>query len=153
MILAHPFRFYPSPLSLLYPRSWHEPGDWPPERLAEHPLFALVDAVEAWNYRATVAQNELAEACARLRGLPLVGGSDSHAPNDIGRFATEFDGDVSSVNEMIAAIRAHRCRVVALGADGRYQPRLAPSPLGEGAAGEAQRLGEGGFRPVRADLA
>ena len=34
MILAHPFRFYPSPLSLLYPRAWHEPGEWPPERLA-----------------------------------------------------------------------------------------------------------------------
>ncbi len=122
MILAHPFRFYPSPLSLLYPRSWHEPGEWPPERLAEHQLFALVDAVEAWNYRATVAQNELAEACARFRGLPVVGGSDSHAPNDIGRFATEFDGDIPSVSEMIAAIRAGRCRAVALGAEGRYRP-------------------------------
>jgi predicted metal-dependent phosphoesterase TrpH len=122
MILAHPFRFYPSTLSLLYPRAWHEPGEWPPERLAEHPLFDLVDAVEAWNYRATPAQNELAEACARVRGLPIVAGSDSHSAEAIGRYATEFDDEIRTVEEMMAAIRGGRCRAVALADDGRYQP-------------------------------
>jgi hypothetical protein len=122
MILAHPFRFYPSPLSLLYPRAWHEPGEWPPERLAEHRLFDLVDAVEAWNYRATPAQNELAEACARIRGLPIVAGSDSHAPEDVGRYATEFEDDIRSLDQLMAAIRAGRCRPVELTATGAYRP-------------------------------
>lgn len=122
MILAHPFRFYPSSLSLLYPRDWHEPGQWPPERLAEHPLFGLVDAVEAWNYRATPAQNELAETCARLRGLPIVGGSDSHAADAVGRYATRFDDDIRSTEELVAAIRTGRCQPVELTASGEYRP-------------------------------
>lgn len=123
MILAHPFRFYPSALSLLYPRSWHEPGEWPPERLAEHPLFGLVDAVEAWNYRVMDEQNELAETCARLRGLPIVGGSDSHAPENVGRYATEFEDDIRTRDELMTAIRAGRCRPVELTETGAYRPR------------------------------
>ncbi|MEZ4481677.1 MAG: PHP-associated domain-containing protein [Dehalococcoidia bacterium] len=131
MILAHPFRFYPSPLSLLYPREWHEPGEWPPERLAEHPLFDLVDAVEAWTYRATREQNELAARCARIRDLPIVAGSDSHAPEDVGRFATEFADTVESVEALIAAIRSGRGVPVELTSAGSYvpleQPVRAPS--------------------------
>ena len=120
MILAHPFRFYPSPLSLLYPREWHEPGQWPDERLAEHRLFDLVDAVEAWNYRATVEQNELAVRCARIRGLPIVAGSDSHAPEDMGKYATAFEDDIASIDELASAIRAGRCEPVELNSSGRY---------------------------------
>lgn len=120
MILAHPFRFYPSPLSLLYPREWHEPGQWPDERLAEHRLFDLVDAVEAWNYRATVEQNELAARCARIRGLPIVAGSDSHAPEDMGRYATAFEDDIASTDQLASAIRAGRCEPVELTGSGRY---------------------------------
>jgi predicted metal-dependent phosphoesterase TrpH len=122
LILAHPFRFYPSPLSLLYPRDWHEPGEWPAERLAEHLLFDLVDAVEGWNYRATRVQNTLAEACARIRRLPIVAGSDSHAPADVGRFATEFDSDIHTLEQLIAAIREGCCRPVELASDGFYRP-------------------------------
>lgn len=122
MILAHPFRFYPSSLNLLYGYEWHEPGEWPPERLAEHPLFDIVDAVEAWNARDSVAQNELAEACARVRGLPIVGGSDSHKPADIGLYATEFDDDVRTTPELMAAIRTGRCRPVELTPSGDYAP-------------------------------
>jgi predicted metal-dependent phosphoesterase TrpH len=121
MILAHPFRFYPSGLSLLYPM-WHEPGEWPPERLAGHRMFDQVDAVEAWNYRATRAQNELAEACAKVRGLPIVAGSDSHAAEDIGRYATEFDDEIESLAGLLAAIRAGRCRPVELSDAGEYVP-------------------------------
>ncbi len=129
MILAHPFRFYPSGLSLLYPmnENWHEPGEWPAERLAGHSLFGLVDAVEAWNYRATPAQNELAEACARVRSLPIIAGSDSHAPEDIGHYATEFDDDIGSLAELLAAIRAGRCRPVELTDSGTYEPPLRTS--------------------------
>ncbi len=122
MILAHPFRFYPSPLSLLYPREWHEPGQWPPERLAEHRLFDLVDAVEAWNHRATPEQNRLAARCARIRGLPIVAGSDSHAPEDLGKYATAFEDNIGSTDQMAAAIRAGRCQPVELTNSGRYVP-------------------------------
>lgn len=122
MILAHPFRFYPSSLNLLFGYEWHEPGEWPPERLAEHPLFDIVHAVEAWNARDSIAQNQLAEACARARGLPIVGGSDSHKPGDIGRYATEFEDDVRTTAELMAAVRAGRCRPVELTPTGEYAP-------------------------------
>lgn len=119
MILAHPFRFYPSSLNLLF-GSWHEPGEWPPERLAEHRLFDMVDAVEAWNHRATRAQNELAAACARTRGLPTVAGSDSHRPSDVGSFATLFDREIGDVASLVAAIRAGEGQAVERDASGRY---------------------------------
>lgn len=122
MILAHPFRFYPSSLNLLYPGSWHEPGQWPPERLAMHPLFDLVDAVEAWNHRATRAQNELAAACARARGLPIVAGSDSHRAEEVGRYATAFDGEITGVESLIAAIRCGSGIPVERGPGGLYEP-------------------------------
>jgi len=121
LILAHPFRFYPSSLSLLFPRAWHEPGEWPPERLAEHPLFEMVDAVEAWNGRVMPAQNRLAEACARIHGLPVVGGSDSHSAANLGRYATEFADEIETRDGLLAAIRAGRCRPVELTATGRYR--------------------------------
>lgn len=124
MILAHPFRFYPSSLNLLFPH-WHEPGEWPPERLAEHDLFGLVDAVEGWNHRATRAQNELASACAKARGLPVIAGSDSHRAADVGSFATAFESDVSSASKLIAAIRAGDGIPVERKADGRYRSLTA----------------------------
>ncbi len=122
MILAHPFRFYPSSLNQLYPGGWHEPGHWPPERLAEHGLFDVVDAVEAWNHRATRAQNELAAACAQARGLPIVAGSDSHRPDEVGRFATALPGEITTVATLISAIRTGTGVPVERTEDGTYRP-------------------------------
>ena len=45
-------------------------------------------------------------------GLPSTGGSDAHAEGDIGACATEFLGPVSGLEDMIAALKAGRCRPV-----------------------------------------
>lgn len=117
MILAHPFRHYPSSWNLLFPRSqdhWKaaDLAEWPPERLAEHPAFALVDAVEGLNGGCLAGQNRLARSVAAVLGLPIVGASDAHDLNHVGYFATEFSDTIGSEAELIAAIREGRCRPV-----------------------------------------
>jgi predicted metal-dependent phosphoesterase TrpH len=117
MILAHPFRHYPSPWNLLFQQSrdhWKakELAEWPPERLAEHPVFALVDAVETLNGGCLGAQNRLAQSVAGVLGLPTVGASDAHDLNHVGYYATEFDDAIGNEAGLIAAVREGRCRPV-----------------------------------------
>jgi predicted metal-dependent phosphoesterase TrpH len=125
LILAHPFRHYPSSWNLLFPAS-HERwtprhhAEWPPERLAEHPAFAAVHAVETLNGGCLPAQNLLALAVARASGLPTVGGSDAHDRNDIGYVATAFADDIASEAALITAIKAGRCSAVSRQRDGSY---------------------------------
>jgi predicted metal-dependent phosphoesterase TrpH len=136
LILAHPFRHYPSSWSLLFPQSqdwWreHHLREWPPERLAEHPAFALVDAVEVLNGGTLRHQNELARKVAAIRGLAMVGGSDAHDFSDIGYHATRFASAMTSEGEVIATIRAGACEPVERTRAGRYAPPVA-GPEGDG---------------------
>ena len=105
IILAHPFRrqvrYNPSPDLLL-------------DELCVNSIFDLVDAVEVFNGRSNDKENRFAcELCRRL-GLGVVGGSDAHSPADVPTFATEFDRSVSSVDDLVAELRAGRFRAVAL---------------------------------------
>jgi predicted metal-dependent phosphoesterase TrpH len=127
MILAHPFRHFPSSWNLLYPRSHDHWGprqlaEWPPERLAEHPAFRLVDAIEVLNSGCTPRQNALALAVASVVGLPCVGASDAHDASFIGYHATEFAAPMRGVEDLMAAIRAGHCRPVTRGHDGSFVP-------------------------------
>jgi predicted metal-dependent phosphoesterase TrpH len=131
MILAHPFRHYPSSWNLLFPQSqdhWKakELAEWPPERLAEHPVFALVDALETLNGGCLGTQNRLAQSVADALALPAVGASDAHDLNHIGYYATEFEDVIASEEELIAAVRAGRCRPVERD---RRAGHFAASPL------------------------
>jgi hypothetical protein len=128
MILAHPFRHYPSSWNLLFRSSrdhWgpRELADWPPERLGEHPIFGLVDAIEVLNGGCTPAQNALAGRVAKTLGLPAVGASDAHDSSDVGWFATAFEDTIANEAELVEAIRRGRCRPVERTRDGSYQPR------------------------------
>lgn len=128
MIIAHPFRHYPSSWNLLFPGSrdhWGPPqlAEWPPERLAGHPVFGLVDAVEVLNTGCTPGQNELAYAVACARGLPAVGASDAHDVYALGWYATAFDVAVSDDNALAGALRAGRVRPVWRSrSTGTYEP-------------------------------
>ncbi len=124
MILCHPFRYFPGPSNFLF-GGRREAQDLPPEVLAQHPLFDLVDAIEVLNGGCIERENALAQEVAGVLGRPGVAGSDAHMPMEVGRFATVFEKELEGEEEMLAELRA-----------GRFQParRVQPgvfAPLGQ----------------------
>jgi predicted metal-dependent phosphoesterase TrpH len=73
-------------------------------------LLANVDAIETRNGGSSPESNSAAEAYARKYGLPDVGGSDAHFIMQVGRCLTVFERDVQDEFELIAEIKAGRCR-------------------------------------------
>ncbi len=94
MIAAHPFRG-------LWPRLH---GELTLERACQWPLLRFVDAVEVANGWATDGDGTLAQEVALRLGLPGTGGSDAHAPHEIGCCVTIFDGPIRSEAELVAAL-------------------------------------------------
>jgi predicted metal-dependent phosphoesterase TrpH len=110
LISAHPFRraFDPGPhiqnlLHLQFPTV---------EDAAAHPIFELVDGIEVLNSGTGDHENEFAIEVARHLGIPMLGGSDSHSANSIGHRATQIDGQVRSMRDLVNAIRDGACRPV-----------------------------------------
>jgi predicted metal-dependent phosphoesterase TrpH len=69
------------------------------------------DAIEVYNaHTLTGFRNRQAAAFAEQHGLPGVGGSDAHAPQLVGRAATELRVDPSepTTDAILAAVRAGR---------------------------------------------
>jgi len=60
------------------------------------------------------------QACKRL-GLVALGGSDAHRSLDVGRCATWFPEPVTSMQELIRAMKKGRCRPVTRFPDGTYR--------------------------------
>lgn len=69
-----------------------------------------VDGIEILNARARDAENAAARAAAERRGLAVTGGSDAHRPEDVGRAWTEIDGEVRTIDDLVAALRERRTR-------------------------------------------
>lgn len=126
MVLCHPFRYYPGPSSILFGhRRDAQPA--PAADLAEHPVFSLVDAIETLNGGCIERENRLAAELARHLAMPQTGGSDAHMPLEIGRYATIFETDLESEEQMLAELRAGRFRPAALDkATGAYVPLEEP---------------------------
>ena len=80
---------------------------------------ALFDGVEGVNGSDTAAQNEAATALGARLPLPAIGGSDCHAPHEIGRAATRLARPVGTTAELAAELRLGRHTAVAL--DGAQQ--------------------------------
>jgi len=72
-----------------------------------------VDAIETLNYRASKAENKLAERLARELNLPGVAGTDAHRPNQLFKVYTEVDAD-PDVNSILKAIRNGAVRIGSL---------------------------------------
>ena len=51
-------------------------------------------------------QNASAAKAAKRMGVPTVGSSDAHDPDDIGRVYTEFDGHVRTTADLVTALRS-----------------------------------------------
>jgi predicted metal-dependent phosphoesterase TrpH len=78
------------------------------ERIRELSL----DALEVLNGNASPEENRLAAEAALELKLPALGGSDAHHPGRIVRYATEFEGKVESLRDIISLIREGKCRAV-----------------------------------------
>jgi predicted metal-dependent phosphoesterase TrpH len=107
LVLAHPFRYFPGPSSLLF-GGVANAGELPIEELARHPVFALVDAIEVLNGGCVDRENELALRVARYLGKPIVGASDAHAPMEVGHYATLFEAEVRGLDDLLRELRAGR---------------------------------------------
>ncbi len=121
MVINHPFRYFPGPSSLLF-GDRREAQALSIAEMAQHPVFSMVDAVEVLNGGCIERENNLAQEVALHRGLPRVGGSDSHMPLEVGRYATMFEKDVASEEEMLEELRAGRFEAVKRITPGNYEP-------------------------------
>lgn len=121
MVMNHPFRYFPGPSSLLFGDRWRG-GDLTIEELAAHPVFSMVDAVEVLNGGCIDRENRLALEVATHLGLPTVGGSDAHMPLEVGRFATQFEKELHTEEEMLAELKSGRFYAVRRIEPGVYAP-------------------------------
>lgn len=65
--------------------------------------------VEVLNGRNSLRENEAASAYPGTFGLASTAGSDAHAEDELGRFATRFQGPVRCVDDLVRALRAGLC--------------------------------------------
>jgi len=94
VIAAHPFR-------RVYTEHSQNLGDL---------VYELdLDGVEL-NAKCSKTENTLARKAAKIRNLALMGGSDAHRDQDLGRMVTGFYDPIEHEDDLILAIRAHRCR-------------------------------------------
>ncbi len=110
MVICHPFRYFPGPSNRLF-ASRRDAHELSAEGLAEHPLFQMVDAIEVLNGGCIERENALAQEVARVVAKAGVAGSDAHMPMEVGRYATLFEKELESEEQMLAELRA-----------GRFQP-------------------------------
>ena len=108
VVLAHPFRnmFHKIPFSpnLLFKEVARYPAT--AEEALEHPVFQLVDAIEVANGGNTDEENAFAWEVAHRLGKPMVGGSDAHSSNGVGRCVTVFPEPLSSPEQFLEALHA-----------------------------------------------
>jgi len=127
VILAHPFRFFPSHSNSLFGRQY-DPSSLTAAELAQHPVFELVDAIEVLNYACTEKENQLAQEAARMLGKEGVAGSDAHTYTEVGRCVTIFQRAVGSEQELIEELRAGRYSLAQRRPSGEYVPLAFAAP-------------------------
>jgi predicted metal-dependent phosphoesterase TrpH len=107
VIVAHPFRRRilksEDPENIRYYRELN--------RACENPFYGTVDALEISNARGSERQNAFSRELAKRLKLREVAGSDAHKIKDIGRVATFFEREVTTIEELIAELKAGRFRV------------------------------------------
>jgi len=69
-------------------------------------------AIEAYSVNMNDTDSRNAVSLAGKTGLPTVGCSDSHHPGTAGLNYTEFEDDINSVEELVAALKSGRFKAV-----------------------------------------
>jgi len=80
-------------------------------RACQNPIYRMVDAVEVFNARGSERQNAFSAELAERLKLRDIAGSDAHETKDIGRAATFFERKLTTLQELIAELKAGRFRV------------------------------------------
>ncbi len=112
MVAAHPYR-------RVYREDAACPGhayDVLVDRTSGDEFFGLADGLETLNGRGSDAENRFSGDLAGRLSLNGTAGSDAHAANDLGRYATEFENPVRCVEELIRELRGGRFRPAVLDA-------------------------------------
>ena len=81
------------------------------EQGADRPIFRSVAGLEVCNSKVTEDENQFAAKVGAHLGLLMVGGSDAHAPGEVGLCATAFEDDVKDIPGLIAALKSGRFTV------------------------------------------
>ena len=71
------------------------------ERACLNPAYALCAGIEIINGRGKAIENQFSAALCERLGMHATAASDSHAPADIGRCATEFLKPVDGLESLI----------------------------------------------------
>ncbi|MGE3856791.1 MAG: CehA/McbA family metallohydrolase [Dehalococcoidia bacterium] len=118
VVMAHPFRYYlgQPERSLLFRDAVGR--DRALAELADHPIFALVDAIEVHNGGTAASENALALEVARYLGKPTVGGSDAHSTHGLGRSVTVLPDGIRDAQGFMEALRAGRVHAALRDASG-----------------------------------
>ncbi|MCI4349898.1 MAG: CehA/McbA family metallohydrolase [Thermoplasmata archaeon] len=85
---------------------------------------ARVSAIETVNGHNPELANARAELIAAHRGIATTGGSDAHEASSVGRAVTELREDVSSVDEILEALRRGHVRASGRSLSGVDRVRL-----------------------------
>jgi len=75
-------------------------------------VIDAVDALEGRNARSTDEQNDRARSLATRTRLPVLGGSDAHAPWEIGTVHTETTIPVESIDSLPSVLRDGETRLL-----------------------------------------
>ena len=115
IVAAHPYRrrFLADPAK--------RPGarDEMLERATGDDFFQMCQAIEGLNGRGSDVQNLFSQDLGARLDCVLTAGSDAHRVEQLGTAATEFSGDVESLEDLIFQLREGCCRPVDLrNADG-----------------------------------
>lgn len=100
MIAAHPFKAFRA-------FGFSELG-LSPEQGSKRPVFKSVDVIEGFNGKSNEKENGMAQEVGELLDLKLVGGSDAHKPEEVGRCVTIFENEVTTEKELIIELKAGR---------------------------------------------
>lgn len=71
-----------------------------------------VDAIEILNGSTMPDATMMAVQYAKKYGFATTGGSDCHYPHKVGTCATYFDDTIHTMEELVAAIKNHKCKPV-----------------------------------------
>ncbi len=99
VIVAHPFRY-------------GEYEGFSTDNLKSE--FARYDGIEVFNGNQSVYDNDYGGKICKAFGFVGIGGSDAHSVSMIGKYVTEFQTPIKDENDLIAEIKAGRCRPIRL---------------------------------------
>ena len=110
MIATHPYRRAYFPGKSRQSNSYGRMVD----DASTNPLYLISDAIEIRNGRGSVAENIFSEDIQSLLGMKGIGSSDSHTPEDIGKYATEFHTQITDLSDLISALKSGSFNKVSL---------------------------------------